>query len=733
MKEKTLLLVITAILNLIINLFLPSYVFSQTYICNVDKLKTVKLGDYNRSVGELQKCLNGLGFEIKDGVTNFFGKQTQEALKTFYKSLLGINVDGKNFGPKGLNWFKLNYSNFVIKKQQGFLIKATSKDDIKKKLSQSMSYYSPFVVKQKTVFSPLSFTTIEASYDSLSKEESPNRYSETNVQVKGIDEPDIVKNDGQRIYFVNQSTRLLSPYIFATKNQDILIRSKIGVNIIKSFPPEELSLITNIEQNDYANSLLLDKEKNILVIFNNQGIAAYQVSDPSRPQKLWSYNYAKNVDLLDARFYKGKIYLFLRSFLYVDNPCPLPVLTNNNKSYELACTEFYVPVKPIANENSYNVIILNPQSGNIENKVSFIGSFFGSVVYVSPNNIYLTYSYQEDLNKFILDFFYYWLNDILPAEMVTKINKLKNYDISDEGKIYEIENLINKYFLNFNPEKRDKIYQEINKRIEKYLSENIKEIEKTALIKIDINNLEVKNSGYIPGKLLNQFSLDEDNNYLRVAVTLGDQGFGFGSFWARSTSSNAIYILNDKLEIIGSLENLGLTERIYSARFYGNRGYLVTFRQVDPFYVIDLTYPDKPQLKGELKIPGYSSYLEELGENLVLGVGKEDQKVKVSIFDVADPSKPLELAKEYIQEYWTEVLDNHRAFLKDDRHKIFFLPTGQSGYIFSYMDRKLSLIKKINEQVKRAIYIDNYLYLIGDDRIVVIDEINWQEKKRLDI
>ncbi len=716
----------------LINLFFLDYAFSQSYICNVSKLQMVKYGDRGQAVGELQKCLNNLGFQTKDGITNFFGKQTQQALKNFYKSFLGINVNGKNFGPRGLAWFRSNYSKVISNNQQEFLIKIASKDELKKRLSQSINRNRLFDVGVERIFYSSSPDDVFLGKPAgFSSKESPSRYSETNVQVKGIDEPDIIKNDGQQIYFARD---LNGAYFVprSTNTNNILTKSKRGINIIKVFPVEETSFLTNIEQSEYSNSLLFDKENKILIVLNNQGVTAYQVTNPAKPEKLWSYDYAKGVNLLTARFYQKKLYLFLNTFLPIDNPCPLPVLNNNNKkNIELVCNDFYAPVKPIANENSYNIFILDPKSGNIEKKVSFLGSFYGSVVYVSPNNVYLTYSYQDDLKKYVLDFFYNQLNDILPSEVIVKINKLKDYDTSDEGKIYEIENIINKYFLDI--DKRDKVYKELDKKFSDYLSRILKDVERTAIIKLDINNLEVKNFGYVPGQLLNQFSLDENDNYLRVAVTLGDQGFSFDSFWIRTTSSNAIYILNDKLEIIGSLENLGLTERIYSARFYGNRGYLVTFREVDPFYVIDLSNPENPQLKGELKIPGYSSYLEELEENLVLGVGKEDQKVKVSIFDVSDSRKPVELAKEYIQEYWSEVLDNHRAFLKDDRYKIFFLPTGQSGYIFSYMDRKLSLIKKINEQVKRAIYIDNYLYLISYNKIIIINEENWQEIKRLEI
>ena len=86
---------------------------------------------------------------------------------------------------------------------------------------------------------------------------------------------------------------------------------------------------------------------------------------------------------------------------------------------------------------------------------------------------------------------------------------------------------------------------------------------------------------------------------------------------------------------------MGKDERIYSARFIGDKGYLVTFKQVDPFYVLDLSNPKKPEIKGELKIPGYSSYLHPISDDLILGIGKEGSVVKVSLFDVSDPTNPF--------------------------------------------------------------------------------------------
>jgi len=198
-------------------------------------------------------------------------------------------------------------------------------------------------------------------------------------------------------------------------------------------------------------------------------------------------------------------------------------------------------------------------------------------------------------------------------------------------------------------------------------------------------------------------------------------------------SVNDVYVLDKDLKIAGQVQDLGLTERIYSVRFVEDKGYLVTFRQTDPFYVLDLSDPQKPELKGELKIPGYSSYLHPITKDKILGIGKEGSNVKISLFDVKKPESPSEVAKYNLDEYWSDILNTHHAFLLDSKHQIFFLPGSRGGYVFSYKDDKLEMVKAVSGiSAKRAIYINDYLYIIGENKISVLNEINWEKVKELE-
>ena len=172
-------------------------------------------------------------------------------------------------------------------------------------------------------------------------------------------------------------------------------------------------------------------------------------------------------------------------------------------------------------------------------------------------------------------------------------------------------------------------------------------------------------SGQVEGRLLNQFAMSEFNGDLRVATTTDDWG-GFGE-----QSESTVFVLRpegDDLRQISSIGGLGKDEQIYAVRFIDDLAYVVTFRQIDPLYVIDLTDPANPVEAGELKIPGYSAYLHPVGEGLLLGVGQDATDegrttgTQLSLFDVSDPTDPQRISTLPVGGF-SEVEWDHKAFL----------------------------------------------------------------------
>jgi len=282
-------------------------------------------------------------------------------------------------------------------------------------------------------------------------------------------------------------------------------------------------------------------------------------------------------------------------------------------------------------------------------------------------------------------------------------------------------------------------------------------------VRIQEDKIENAASGKVPGTVLNQFSMDEHLGYFRIATTVGFAGF-MGS---DSGPRNNLYVLNADLAVVGALEGLAPGETIHSVRFMGYKGYVVTFRKIDPFFVIDLANPKDPRVLGELKITGYSDYLHPYDENHIIGIGKETvagdgdfswyQGVKISLFDVTDVENPKEIAKFLIGDRGTEspVLTDHKALLFDKAKNLLVIPVleakknvtthpepweygefvYQGAYVFSITSGGLSLRGRITHItndtelkyfywyqsqpnfVYRSLYIGNVLYTISDEKV----------------
>lgn len=208
----------------------------------------------------------------------------------------------------------------------------------------------------------------------------------------------------------------------------------------------------------------------------------------------------------------------------------------------------------------------------------------------------------------------------------------------------------------------------------------------TEIHKFDINGTDEAAyvaSGGVEGRILNQWSFSEHEGKLRVATTLGATG-------ERDSESQVVVLEQQggELKQIGSVGGLGKAEEIYAVRYFGDTAYVVTFETMrgDPLYALDLSNPKAPKLLGELKIPGFSSYLHPVGDGLLLGVGRETgegastEGFKLSLFDVSDPAKPVEVDKWIQQDGWSPAADDHHAFLYWADRNLVALPISWTEY-----------------------------------------------------
>jgi uncharacterized secreted protein with C-terminal beta-propeller domain len=197
---------------------------------------------------------------------------------------------------------------------------------------------------------------------------------------------------------------------------------------------------------------------------------------------------------------------------------------------------------------------------------------------------------------------------------------------------------------------------------------------------------EYRGSGDVAGYLLSQWSLSESRGVLRVVSTESPAWWGRGA----ETESFLTTLRRREGSLVqaGRIGNLGRGERVYAVRFVGNVGYVVTFRQIDPLYTVDLADPEHPRVLGELKIPGYSAYLHPIGNDLLLGIGQDvnDQGrplgTQVSIFDVSDLGHPKRLHQAALGQGWSEAESDHPAVLYWPRTGLVVVPFSQKALGF---------------------------------------------------
>lgn len=559
----------------------------------------------------------------------------------------------------------------------------------------------------------------------------PSRISQTNVQVLSIDEPDIVKTDGTNLYISSvypyvYTKPMPAPRIMPGIDRPYPIQPpKVLTSIIKAFPPKDLSRLSTIDE--VGNLLVTNK---VLVILTNSAIFGFDISLPQSPRQLWKIDLqSRGSQIVASRLYNGNLYIVTSTDIDQSTPCPMRPLTIEGRDFSIPCVEIYHPVQPIPIDSTYTAMTINPKTGSIGSSISFVGATRSSVVYMSEHGLYVTYSYSGDLLGLLYNFFAENGRDLLPVATLSRLANLRTYDISQNTKMIELQTILTNYQQLLTRDERVRFENELANRLKDYLKKHKREVEKTGIVRISLDKFTIAATGEIPGRPLNQFSLDEYQENLRIATTVS-QNWILGT---TNESTSDVYVLDNKLRPVGSVTDLGVTETIYSVRFVEDAGYVVTFRQTDPFYVLDLSDPRQPLLAGELKIPGFSSYLHPISRDRILGIGKEGSQVKLSLFDVSTPSKPIEIDKYLLSEYSSEVLQNQHAFLLDKKHQIFFFPADRGGYIFSYTSDKLRLAKVTTAvRAERAVYLDDYLYIVGQDKIVVLDERNWQEVNQLD-
>lgn len=579
------------------------------------------------------------------------------------------------------------------KKEIDFVVKETlpvvgSKD----KLDE---YFSSILDEEKR-FNFFSRTEVEESKTSEdSSAGSSQEISETNIQVQGVDESDIVKTNGTHIFQVVDGK----------------------VNIIETNDGKGMKLQNTITfPNSFHPTQLFLHDEKLLVI---------------------GYSYEEIKELKNKR---------------------------------TAEDVMIAPRNDMTKAIVYN--IASPISPKEERTISLDGHMVStrkidSQVYLVTNQYPQYWIMRENKNVDLRPM--YSDSSVDDEKMVVDYNKIQYFPDSKEANY----TMIAAFDLE-KPTEEAKITTYLGSGNQMYMSmENLylavqdwgtlvdgnEEVEHTTIYKFSIDGLEVEydSTAEIEGRILNQFSMDEHDGYFRVAVTKGNM-------WDESRpSANNLFIFDENLELVSSIEDLARGERIYSARFMGERIYIVTFRETDPLFVIDASNPKTPKVLGELKIPGFSNYLHPYDENHLIGFGYDTksvqqkggsepliltQGIKLSFFDITDMNNPKEKFTEIIggRGTYSQLNYDHKALLFNKGKSIFAFPINvyqsvegnefdskfefQGAYIYNLsLEKGFTLKSKITHmigsapyeewesEIQRLIYIDGTLYALSNTKV----------------
>ncbi|MDD3766282.1 MAG: beta-propeller domain-containing protein [Eubacteriales bacterium] len=520
------------------------------------------------------------------------------------------------------------------------------------------------------------------------------KHSETNVQVEGVDEADLVKTDGKYIYQVRQNK----------------------VTITQVHPVSDMKVMGSItfdEQDFYPTELYIDGDMLVAIGSSHKAVAVRPMAESRK---------------MIAPEYIAPMQNFSKVLVY-----------------DISDRENPVKARDFEVEGGY---LSSRKIGDYVYMVSTQYHWYG-ILREDYATIYTDNGTEGGVGYDRLCYF--------PRFETPSYMTISAINISNKDEKPKVESMLGA---------GNNIYVSLENM---YVANTIGS-DKTVIYKfsLDKGNITYLKKAEVKGQILNQFSMDEYAGYFRIATT------SYGG-----QMKNNLYVLDETLSLCGSVEDIAPDERIYSARFVGDRGYMVTFRQVDPLFVIDLADPYAPKILGQLKIPGYSNYIHPVDENHILGFGKDAtgdglyQGMKMALFDVSDVTNPIQKFEEIIGDRGTEspLLQSHKALLfardlellafpvtvrevlEKDRYGASYGQLTFSGaYVYSFSTQsgfdlrgkithlsdddmlKLGNYVDYNKEISRIMYVGNSLITISNSEIFAhdMDTVEYQNSINLD-
>lgn len=555
----------------------------------------------------------------------------------------------------------------------------------------------------------------EFGADSKPTDDETPDYSDTNVRTEGVMEGDIVKTDGKYIYSLNQyrcwsyvdECEELGDVVLTIYEADGENSKKLSTISVKN---EIFSVVEGKNRIFNENGeMLIYKDKLIIVTdyCANTIVLVYDVSDRNNPvitDKLFVEGQFDSCRMVD-----GYLYVF------ADKRISISEIVDDESFYDIA--------KDYKNIDATEA--LAPKTSN--------GKLLDEDIFVSECEQYDMYHMIATID----------MNDTSKFKQVKAV-------LGQDGQSEIYVNNNNIYYFT------DIYYSYVHEARE----EDHKECLQSEIISLSYKDgiITPKATGVINGQIGDEFSADEYEGYLRVAVSTTIWNGKYekqtiqyfnGTEWVTEevyvkmnmyysgvNENSALYVLNEDLQVVGSIPNLKEDESVYGVRFDGDIAYVVTYREMDPLFTIDLKDPTNPTVIGALKIPGFSTYLHKWDENTLIGIGYDEYRnIKISTFDISDKTNVLEKDICSLNNvYYSEAVLNHKAvFVSPEKNLLGFMDDSGNYRVFSYVDGELTVV--ISEEFDddyyyyqaRGMYIGDCIYIVVPGAGVSVYDIDSYE------
>ncbi|MBI4021468.1 MAG: beta-propeller domain-containing protein [Candidatus Aenigmarchaeota archaeon] len=598
-------------------------------------------------------------------------------------------------------------------------------------------------------------------------------FSTTNIQVAGVDEADLVKTDGDYVYTVSSAEKVV--ITDAVPAAETRIVAEIATGPVSSLYVSGNRLVAIGSGWSSYPIPLIAAEKAFFPYFLPQQatILVYDITDRTAPVLL--KNATVEGSVFDSRLVGDDLYVILHAPVerpvsilagpeaasgLPDQEITLPAMQVDGRPIELAFPVYYFDLYDYGYQ--YTVVLsLDIQEASDPVASTFLTGYT-QYLYVSTDSIYLASQKTLPPGRFVEETLAA-VEPLYPADVAARLDEIQASDAPFWEQSIQMSDVLNEHLQSLAPGEQQALQQQVAEATQVVWERLAEETDKIVIQRLALADGRVTPAatGEVPGHPLNQFSMDQSGATFRIATTSG-------GLWGTDPSVNNLYVLGLDLQIIGSVEGLAEGEQIYAARFLGDRAYLVTFKRVDPLFVIDLSDPANPAVLGELKIPGVSDYLHPYDETHLIGIGRDAtdvdeagqqfalfEGVKISLFDVADVANPKELATVTIGDRGTdsEVLRDHKAFLFSKEKNLLVIPialaevkvpgpwawgeqVSQGAYVFAVSpDDGIVLRGTIahgnvtdwQSWVKRSLYIGDVLYTVSDQFLKANDLATLEE------